>query len=68
MYESNYSSYSYGLIVGQAGFFSLGFGKEKENSDLKSVKLHLKIDLVSHTACAERLVNIFAYIDAKPII
>ena len=30
---------------------------EKENSELKSVKLRLKIDLVSYPAQAEGLVN-----------
>ena len=31
--------------------------QEKENSEFKPVKLCLKIDLVSHTAYMERLVN-----------
>ena len=36
---------------------------EKENSEFKPVKLHLKIDLVSHPARAEGLVNmIYIYI------
>ena len=34
-------------------FFSLG--EEKENSEFKLVKLHLKIDLVSYPARAEGL-------------
>ena len=32
---------------------------KKENSDLKPVVFHLKIDLVSHPTCAEGLVNIY---------
>ena len=36
--------------------------KEKENSELKPVKLRLKIDLVSYPARAEGLVNIYIYI------
>ena len=48
---------SYGEIVGQAGLFNQGMstsGGEK-NSDFKSVKLSLKIDLVSHPASVEGL-------------
>ena len=39
--------------------------KEKENSEFKSVKLYLEIDLVLHPVCAEGLVNwyrCYAYI------
>ena len=56
-YESNYSPSSYGQIVGQTEFFSLGevTRKEMENSEFKPVKLHLKIDLVSYPARAEGL-------------
>ena len=49
-----------GKIVGQTRFFSLGEATslEEENSEFKLVKLRLKIDLVSHPARAEGLVNI----------
>ena len=50
---------SYGKIVGQIVFFSLGeaTSQEKENSEFKPVKLRLKIDLVSYPAREEGLVN-----------
>ena len=58
MYESNYSPSSYGQIVGQTRFFSLGEATSLEgNSEFKPVKLHLKINLVSYPARAEGLVN-----------
>ena len=36
--------------------------QEKENSEFKHIKLHLKIDLVSQPACAVGLVNTYIYI------
>ena len=57
--ESNYSPSSYGQIVGQTVFSSLGRTTclGGGNSEFKPVKLHLKIDLVSYPARAEGLVN-----------
>ena len=51
------------LWVGPTGLFNLGMAIGlKENSVLKSVKLRLKIDFVSHSACAKGLVYIYIYI------
>ena len=45
------------------GFFSLGSVTSlgEENSDFKPVKLHLKIDLVSHPAYTKEFINTYIY-------
>ena len=51
--------FSLQLWVNRLGFSAMvrQLVKEKENSEFKPVKLHLKIDLVSYPARAEGLVN-----------
>ena len=46
-------------IILRVGSFGLvrQLVEEKENSECKPVKLHLKTDIVSHPACAEGLAN-----------
>ena len=55
------SSSNYGQIIGQTVFFNFGMATnlEEKNSEFKLFELQLKIDLVSHPARAEVLVNTY---------
>ena len=75
MYESNYSPFSYGQIVGLTWLFNFGMatglGEGKilnSNLRLEIVNLRLEINLVSHSAGTETYVYIYIYIERESAI